>query len=41
MTYYLNYNYIFKNIEYKNIIKTINFITKINSLTFFGKEADN
>lgn len=36
-----NKHFIFKNIEYKNIIKTINFITKINSLTFFGKEADN
>ena len=27
-----NKHYIFKNIEYKNIIKTINFITKINNL---------
>lgn len=36
-----NKHFIFKNIEYKNIIKTINFITKINSLTFFGKEANN
>ncbi len=36
-----NKHFIFKNKEYKNIIKTINFTTKINNLTFFGKEADN